>query len=455
MITNPVIARDTAQRILQRLLYVRNTYEFRLGPRHMLLEPMTLCTLTDAGLGLDHAPVRILSCEDAEDGTLDVVAEEWPFGVATATRYPTATGSTTGADANAAPGSVQQWASFEAPGSLTAGRVEVWLGARGGPNWGGCNIWASRDGSHYSVVGTITAPARFGMLTRQLGQAATTQGQDLSAILYMTASGQFLPLSDADAAKFQGLCFVDGEFLAYQDAALQYDGSYELRKLWRGLHGSTSNAHAPYMTLVRCDDALIHLDAKDWEAGATIYFKFQSFNLIGGKVEDLSTLPAQSFLLTGLALRWPAPTACSIAIDNTGAGTTDTGGGSPTVPTLTGALASIRYSSAVFPSGPTAGSITASGEASLSRAGGKACYYLFTLAAQTTVRATMMGDNGLDTWLTLWRADSTQVAFNDDSGGLVYKSEVYQSLPAGTYVVECCTYNSAASGTFTLTLGAN
>jgi len=467
MITNPVIARDTAQRILQRLLYVRNTYEFQLGPRHMLLEPMTLCTVTDLGLGLDHAPVRILSCEDGEDGSLSVVAEEWPFGVATATRYPTPVGSSTGADSNAAPGSVLRWGAFEAPGSLTAGRVEVWVGARGGPNWGGCNVWASRDGSTYSVVGTINAPARFGSLTYQLSAAQTTQGQDLSAILYMTATAQFLPLSDADAAKFQGLSWVGGEFLAYQDAALQWDGSYQLRKLWRGLHGSSAQAHAPGSQLIRCDDALLHLDAKDWEAGATIYFKFQSFNLVGGKAEDLSACPAQSFLLTGLALHWPAPTSCAIVIDNTGAGTTGGGGGTSTgtggtstpggttLPTLTGALASIRYSSAVFPSGPTAGSITASGEASISRAGGRACYYLFTLANPATVRVTMLGDNSLDTYVVLWNTDSTLIAQNDDTGGVYWKSEVYQALPAGSYVVECCTYNSAAMGTFNLTLGAN
>lgn len=52
------IGRLVAQLALQRTLYIRNTFTFRLSWEFCLLEPMDIVTLTDAGLGLARAPVR-------------------------------------------------------------------------------------------------------------------------------------------------------------------------------------------------------------------------------------------------------------------------------------------------------------------------------------------------------------------------------------------------------------
>ncbi len=46
-------AQASAQLILQRMLYIRNTYAFKLSFEYCLLEPMDLVTITDAGLGLN------------------------------------------------------------------------------------------------------------------------------------------------------------------------------------------------------------------------------------------------------------------------------------------------------------------------------------------------------------------------------------------------------------------
>jgi hypothetical protein len=87
-ITKLDIAKHVAQLILQRTLYVRNTYEFTLTWKYSLLEPMDLVTLTDPPLGLDKTPVRITTIEEQDDATLKFTAEEFPFGVASATAYP-------------------------------------------------------------------------------------------------------------------------------------------------------------------------------------------------------------------------------------------------------------------------------------------------------------------------------------------------------------------------------
>ncbi|HYM73594.1 MAG TPA: phage tail protein [Stellaceae bacterium] len=76
--TNPTSATVSAQLMLQRKLYVRNTYKFRLGLRYALLEPMDIVLISDATLGLVEAPVRITQIQEDDNGELTVTAEEIP-----------------------------------------------------------------------------------------------------------------------------------------------------------------------------------------------------------------------------------------------------------------------------------------------------------------------------------------------------------------------------------------
>jgi hypothetical protein len=77
----PTSAAVAAQLMLQRKAYVRNTYQFKLGWRYSLLEPMDIVLLTDATLGLAGAAVRITRIDEDDNGELAVTAEEIP-GVA-------------------------------------------------------------------------------------------------------------------------------------------------------------------------------------------------------------------------------------------------------------------------------------------------------------------------------------------------------------------------------------
>ena len=76
--TNPTSATISAQLMLQRRLYVRNTYKFKLGWKYALLEPMDIVLITDTALGLDAAPVRIIQIEEDDNGELTLTAEELP-----------------------------------------------------------------------------------------------------------------------------------------------------------------------------------------------------------------------------------------------------------------------------------------------------------------------------------------------------------------------------------------
>jgi hypothetical protein len=76
--TNPTSAAIAAQLMLQRRLYVRNTYKFKLGWRFALLEPMDIVLISDATLGLAGEAVRVTQIEEDDNGELTVTAEEIP-----------------------------------------------------------------------------------------------------------------------------------------------------------------------------------------------------------------------------------------------------------------------------------------------------------------------------------------------------------------------------------------
>jgi len=147
----------TISRILaQRSVYCRNRYRFRLGWRYCLLEPMDLVTLTAPYLGLDHRPVRLLEIEENEQGDLDVTAEEWPFGVASHTRYTVQSADGQAPDVNADPGDAAAPVVLQPPLWLCqSGGPELWLATSGGDLWGGCEVWVSADGATYSYVGSV------------------------------------------------------------------------------------------------------------------------------------------------------------------------------------------------------------------------------------------------------------------------------------------------------------
>ena len=323
-ICDPAQARNAAQWILQRKLYIRNVYEFDLGPRHMLLDPMDLVRITEPRYGLSGVPVRIIEIEEDEAGRLSVRAEEWPFGVASPTQYPSPSATSGGPNTQVDPGDTQTPVVFEPPADLTNGQHEVWIAACGGANWGGCEVWASRDGSTYSIVGTIVNPARMGTISAGIGADSVAvhdgTGSDITNTLGVNltvSGGTLISASSADAAAFETLCFVDGEILSYKNALLTAASQYSLSVLRRGLFGSSGAAHAPGGPFARLDDAVLKLPVDRWNLGDTISFKLVSFNAYGQCKQDPSTVMAHAYVLSGFQLGFQAPTAATMTFNST------------------------------------------------------------------------------------------------------------------------------------------
>lgn len=294
------VANHVAQLLLQRALYVRNEYEFKLGWKYCLLEPMDLVTLTDEGLGLDKTPVRIIEIEEDEEGVLTVKAEDFPMGAATATAYPTQPSLGYSADYNKSPGNAHAPVVLEAPLQLTGGEPQIWLATAGGDMWGGAEVWISTDGDSYTRIGATNKKARFGSLSAPLASGAVFDRANTLSV--EISAGQMTGGTEQDSRDLLTLCYVDGEFLAYETAELKGVGRYTLGNLTRGAYGSNIDRHNAGSQFVRIDEAMFKYAVPANWVGRTVWVKLVSFNVFGSGVQELAEVPAYSYTIKGAPL---------------------------------------------------------------------------------------------------------------------------------------------------------
>ncbi len=305
MICDAGIAAQVAQIRLQRLLYIRNQYEFTLGWKYCLLEPMDIVTLNDDGLGLDQYPVRILSITENEDGSLDVKAEELLVGTASALTYNyQSNGGYSGQEGN--PGDVNAPFIFEPPLVLTTnGSHEVWAAVSGGNNWSGCHVWAAFSGDGgapgtYKMIGVVEGVSRYGTLQSDSGT---------SIQVTLNTGAQLYSGTTLDATSGQTLCYIDGELLSYETATLTGTNQYTLGNLHRGQYGTIETTHAPSDAFARVDGQIFKYPYDKSLIGTTISLKFTSFNSVLGMEQALSEVEAYSYALSGGAPQGPADLA--------------------------------------------------------------------------------------------------------------------------------------------------
>ncbi len=320
-ICDPNVALISGQLMVQRAVYIRNTYKFRLSWEYCLLDPMDLVTVSDSLLGLSNAPVRIIEIEEDENGFLQVTAEEFPLGSATATLYATQAVSNDPINRNIAPDPVNPPIIFEPPAALVGATAQVWIAASGGsggiadPNWGGAFIWLSLDGSSYSQIGTIVTPSRQGVLTATLAAFAGTNPDTADTLaVNMAESGGVLSSGTAlDAQLTNTLSIVDDELLSYETATLTSANHYSLTTMYRGLYGTASATHSTGAPFARLDNSVFEYDLPAQYVGQTLYLKLQSFNVFGGGVQDLSSCAVYTYTPTGVAMDHPVARALLVS----------------------------------------------------------------------------------------------------------------------------------------------
>jgi hypothetical protein len=316
-ITSATVAKAAAQIILQADLYERNTFEWKVRADYSLLEPMDYVSLTESTLGLVNQVVRITEVEDSGDDEITLRAMLVPGVVRTTPLYNWQQAQGIFVNYNAVPGSIVPPVIFQMPPLPTAaiGGIGIGIAASGPGNsgtWGGCYVYCSTDGgTTYSLVGTITSPAKYGVLTASL---PGVPDPDTTSTLSITLGNTSLQLpagtTNADADNNLTLAIVDSgvnaEVLSYGAETLTSPGSYNLSYLRRGQYGSTSVAHASGATFVKLDGNIFNLTLDAGMSGRSLFFKFPSFNTFGRAVELLSAVTPYQYLL---------PTAASSTAD--------------------------------------------------------------------------------------------------------------------------------------------
>lgn len=320
IITTAGRASRIASQILQRQLYVRNRYKFRLSVRHCLIEPMDVVTITDSGLGLSLFPVRILEVEESDEGDLDIMAEEFPAGISAAETYASETASGTPLDTNFAPGDVSTPVFFESPVDESVTGLAVWVAASGITTaWGGAEVWASLDGTTYKLAGSVNGGARYGALTAALNAGSAA----VASVLLTGQGGQLITATTQDAAALSTLSWVGtpagGEYFSYTTATLTAANAYNLTTYTRGANGTVDASHALLQSFVRVDGSVVKGSPLDpLFIGQTIYFKFISWNIYGGGKQTLDQVYAYPYLVTGVNYLKAPSTVTGQAVTVTG-----------------------------------------------------------------------------------------------------------------------------------------
>lgn len=302
------VAATSAQLLLQRGLYVRNTYAFKLSWVHCLLEPMDVVSLTDRGLGLSRTPVRIIEISEDGEGLLSVIAEEYPGQIGTASVPAPESAVSDPVNRAVVPASVNTPFVFEPPPELTGGTSQIWVGLSGGtngvadPNWGGAVIYASTDGSSYTRIGAVNATAKQGRLAAGLSapQVAPNPGVSID----FAQSGATIPPSSESL-----LAVIDSEMISFKTATLAGVTTYTFDGITRRLYGQSGGAHAVGAPALVLDNAVFSYNLPQAYIGRKLWFKFASFNIFSRSSQDLSTCAAYSYTPVGSGFIGPVTSA--------------------------------------------------------------------------------------------------------------------------------------------------
>jgi hypothetical protein len=299
-ITNQVVAQFIGQAMLQKSLYVRNTYKFKLDGRYIILDPMDWVTLTVPKMGLNQVMCRIVSLQENDDGSLDFVAEEWPDAIGTPPLYTMQGNAGLQKNYNTDPGNIYPPIIFEAPVALTAHGYEVWVAGCGGSNWGGAEIWTSLDGTNYKRLGLLSNPARMGVLSAQFPSGSDPDTVNTCQVDLSESSGVLYSGTQQDADNFATALWVDGEIISYTTATLTGASQYSLSGyLRRGAYFTPITAHAKNSQVCRLDQAIFKIPYDPSLIGQTLYIKFLSYNLWRGATQELSDVEPYTYTLTG------------------------------------------------------------------------------------------------------------------------------------------------------------
>jgi len=288
----------------QRKAYIRNKFKFKLPPSYCRLEPADILEVTTPRLGTFLVMITDITEDDVDD--LEIEADEYFGSISGKTSTQSQATSNNPINTNVPPGPVNPPVIFEPPSSL-ASSPQVWAAISGGdgtimnPNWGGAFVYISTDNVKFDKIGEVDQSSRQGILTAGLATYGGTNPDTVHtlSVSLLMSGGELEDASPDDAEAGVTVSYVGGELLSYETTNLTGTDAYDLTDLWRGQYGSTIGAHLTNDQFARLDNSIFKYNLPADYIGKTLYLKFQSFNIFGGAVEDLSTCAVYTIVTTG------------------------------------------------------------------------------------------------------------------------------------------------------------
>lgn len=299
------IAQWAANLRLKRYTNIRDTFTWTVPTRYRtLLQPMKLVTVTWSHMGWSQKPLRILKIEESHAG-LALTMEEFPYGVANATLYPKLTSQAINANpALISPGDTDLVA-LELPDAMNnyqGNTIRLYADPVTPENWGGTLIYWSGDNTKWNFLGELTSSVTIGTLGGS-GMTVGTGDPDTQTITVVDVND--VPLLSGTTFDFANqisllaVIDTDVEIMAYLNATLTGDSTYQVDHFHRGLFGTTRASHTAGATVIEMGEAFLEFQFPASFVGNTVYFRALSYNKLRQRLQDITDVTSLTVSLSG------------------------------------------------------------------------------------------------------------------------------------------------------------
>ena len=308
---------------LKRSVYMLRTAEFTLGWKYSALEPMDLVSLPEQYPSTARVLARLLTMTEDQDGNMNWTAEILPFPILNPTINPKQGTGGNVPGFNALPGATNPPSFFEVTPDLSnvnfAKHLILLIALSGGPNWGGCSVYLSKDGGNTYALANPSAPQQNAKSVMGFTTGVYPYGEDpdtvnLLGVNVQQSLGVIDSVAQSVADAFKSLVLVDDEIIAYEYATQVSSNVYNFESsggaiyMRRGVFGTFDVPHATNAPFAVIGDGnQYEYELQPTDIGTTLWFKFPAFNQSGQQNEQLSAVTAYPFTVRGSQTRQPLP----------------------------------------------------------------------------------------------------------------------------------------------------
>ena len=270
-------AKEVVTKLLHDEWTSRNKYRFNVSRKYTNLEPTDPLLVIKGGIS--HA-LRIIKKDESKPGIISIEAASedaalWSYTGSTVVDVPSPPVYYV-----SDPGNTAAPVIFDAPKTFAPEGNELLIAACGASmvDWGGCRVWLSLDGTTFSPIGIIRGASSMGVATSALPLVADPDTTSTLGV-NMTKSERELDSVSVEAYDAAvSLCYIDGEMIAFKDAALTSANNYNLTTLHRGLFNSIPASHLTAVDFVKIDASVFRYPYPNERIGDTVHIRLTSFN---------------------------------------------------------------------------------------------------------------------------------------------------------------------------------